>query len=70
MAKKKNPPIITHTELLCLAAQTLERDIRHWEAACADLPDAEERVGKICARQFLQLGAIRKMYLYETGTEM
>lgn len=70
MAKKRPEPVLTHTELLCLAARALEHDIRRWEEACRDLPDADIRVAEICERQIKQLDAIRQMYLIETGTEM
>lgn len=70
MARKKPEPALTHTELLCLAARTLEADIRHWEEACADLPDGAARAAEICERQIKQLDAIRQMYLIETGVEM
>lgn len=70
MAKKRPEPVLTHTELLCLAYRALEADIARWRETCADLPDASERVANICARQIKQLEAIRQMYLIETGTEM
>lgn len=70
MAKRKPEPIITHTGLLCLAYRALEQDVEYWRSACADLPDAEERVEGICAKQLAQMDAIRTMYKYETGVEM
>jgi hypothetical protein len=70
MAKKKPTPVITHTELLCYAANWLNQDIRHWEEACADMPNGEVNAALICERQINQLNAIRQMYLLETGTEM
>lgn len=70
MARKKPEPVITHTELLCLAARTLEADISHWEEACADWPNGAAQAAEICARQIKQLDAIRQMYLFETGVEM
>ena len=70
MAKKKPTPAITHIELLCYAANWLNADIRKWEEACSDMPNAEEQAALICERQINQLNAIRQMYYLETGTEM
>lgn len=70
MAKKKATPILTHTELLCLAYRELERDVDHWRLACAGLNEEATRLENICARQFAQMAAIRDMYKIETGTEM
>ena len=70
MSKRKPAPIITHTELLCLAYRTLEKDVGHWRTTLDGLPDAEERVAGICARQLAQMDAIRTMYRYETGVDM
>ena len=70
MAKKRPVPVLTHTELLCLAYRALEDDVRHWQNACAGHPDADEQVQHICARQLAQMDAIREMYRIETCTEL
>lgn len=70
MAKKRPAPVLTHTELLCYAANWLQRDIDNWRIACADLPNGEEQARMICERQLKQLDAIRQMYFFETGTEV
>lgn len=70
MAKRKPAPVLTHTELLCLAYRSLEQDVRNWELAFAALPEGEHHLEDVCARQLAQMDAIRSMYLFETGTEM
>lgn len=73
MPKKKPEPVLTHTELLCLAYRTLEQDVRHWEEALEKLPPEEKTEGLlsgICHDQLRKMDAIRTMYRLETGTEM
>lgn len=70
MAKRKPEPVLTHTELLCLAYRELERDVDHWRFTCSLVHEDDEGLKHICARQLAQMAAIREMYKIETGTEM
>ena len=74
MARKKSEPILTHTELLGLAYRTLEREVQEWRDKLAKAGHATEEdeanVEAICSVQLRKMEAIRKMYFYETGTEM
>lgn len=70
MPRKKPEPVITHTELLCLAYRALEQDVRHWEVALEKLPPEERHLEEICAPQLRKMEAIRQLYLLETGVEM
>ena len=75
MARKKmNKPFITHAELLNLAYRALEQDIRQWEQVLKAVPDENQKqkqsIKRICGEQAIKLTAIRRMYLFETGTEI
>lgn len=70
MARTKNTPILTHTELLCLAYRALEQYVQYWEERLEKLPPEERNLEEICSVQLSKMEAIRQMYLYETGTEM
>ena len=70
MAKKKPTPVLTYTELLCLAYRALEGETRHWEEAIAELPPEERHLEEICADQFRKMEAIRALYRLETGTDL
>lgn len=71
MAKKRPAPVITHTELLCLAYRALKEDVIRWEKSLA-ITDQDEltlAMKSICADQFRKMSAIRQLYYFETGTE-
>lgn len=74
MARKKNTPILTHTELLCLAYRTLERDVQEWRDTLLKSGTAPEKVEDsvqaICAMQLRKMDAIQQMYFYETGIDL
>lgn len=70
MPRKKPTPVLTYTELLCLAYRALEQDVRRWEVAIDELPPEERHLAEICADQFRKMEAIRTLYQLETGTEM
>ena len=70
MARKKETPILRYTELLCLAYRASEIDVEGWRTACAELPNPEENLSRICARQLSQMEAIRTIYHLETGSEL
>jgi hypothetical protein len=74
MARKKNTPILTHTELLCLAYRTLDREVQEWRDALAKASHATEEdeanVRAICSVQLRKMDAIQQMYFYETGMDL
>ena len=69
MARKKPSPAITYTAILNYAINYLTMDIRNWENALAELPDCDERLAEICARQIAEIEALKQMYKFETGEE-
>lgn len=68
---KKNTPVITHTEILVRAINSIEEEIGEWHNKCANLPQ-ENRDALIAAgTQELckKLDWLRLAYYTETGTE-
>lgn len=72
---KKNTPIITHTEILCLAIQAAARKLHEYDemvdkcdnmAAREIAADARDRNAEIWAPK---LAALKELYEIETGTE-
>lgn len=72
---KKDKPIITHTEILCLAIESLENTIRGWDENVEKGKDEATRKMLIemreqtVARLTPKLEALKSMYKIETGTD-
>lgn len=66
MAKRKQQPLLTHTEILALAMRCLETDIQKWEFDFHYHPDYAEEMCKP-AREKLKI--LQELYRIETGTE-
>ena len=66
MAKVK--PIITHTEILCLAIRSLESELEKTQYY-ADVPGCEDFREKTISELTHKLEALKAMYRIETGTE-
>lgn len=71
----KNEPIITHTEILCLAIQRLQNDIedikRRGESLAGKTGNkemADEIVAQLIAPMTPKLEALKELYRIETGT--
>lgn len=74
---KKNTPIITHTEILCLAIDSLQAQLREWDIkarkAASVGREAQEMVAAMreqdLARLAPKLEALKSMYKMETGAD-
>jgi hypothetical protein len=72
---KKNTPIITHTEILCLAIESLQAQIREWDEKMRKAASVGEEAQKMVAelrehevaRLDPKLEALKDMYNIETG---
>lgn len=72
---KKNTPIISHTEILCLAIQAAARKINEYDDMVNKCVTAEEREFAEFARDHNaaiwgpKLAALKELYKIETGKE-
>lgn len=72
---KKTTPIITHTEILCLAIQAVARKIHEYDEMVDKCDNAESREIAAYARDQNEaiwgpkLAALKEMYRIETGTD-
>ena len=73
---KKNTPIITHTEILCLAINKLLDEIKDIERRGAELIErtgnkemADNIVAQLAAPITPKLEALKEMYRIETGVD-
>ena len=74
---KKNTPIITHTEILCLAIESLKASIREWDENVEKAAGKDVAVQQIVtelrdqnvARLAPKLAAPKQLYKIETGTD-
>lgn len=72
---KKNTPIITHTEILCLAIQSVARKIHEHDDMVDKCNNAAEREMAVAMRDQTaaiwkpKLEALKEMYRIETGTD-
>ena len=72
---KKNTPIITHTEILCLAIQTAARKLNDYDEMVAKCDSAESREIAEFARDHNatiwgpKLEALKDLYKIETGKD-
>lgn len=66
---KKTGPVITNTEILCLALRCLERDIDEMRKRCEGTPGAEVMLQHLIDESAPKLEAIRTLYRIETGTD-
>lgn len=67
MAKTK--PIITHTEILCLAIRNIEDKILDQTAQLGAIPSCDEMLNACISEGIAKLDALKEMYRIETGTE-
>ena len=72
---KKNTPIITHTEILCLAIQTAARKLHEYDEMVDKCDNMAEREIAAYARDHNaeiwapKLAALKELYKIETGTD-
>lgn len=69
MARKNHEPIITHTEILNRAIDSVKREIFQWEEQAKAKPAISEQIKAMTAPLYKKLEALESMYIYETGTE-
>lgn len=66
---KKTSPVITHTEILCLALRCLEHDIDQMRKRCEGIPGAEVALQHCIDEKAPKMEALRTLYRIETGTD-
>ena len=66
---KKTTPVITHTEILCLALRCLEHDIDKVREQIKGLPGAEAMLQYTIDEKAPKMEALRTLYRIETGTD-
>lgn len=65
---KQHKPIITHTEILCLAIRSLENELDKTQFY-GDFPEGKAFKDKTVNELTPKLEALKEMYRIETGTE-
>lgn len=70
MAKKTNP-IITHTEIINRAIQSIEAEIDEWRGRCKGLPKEQADTYFDATTKELRekLDALKTLYRIETGSD-
>lgn len=66
---KKNNPIITHTEILCLAIRQIESEIKSQESYMGGIPECEAFLENYKNERIHKLEALKEIYQIETGAE-
>lgn len=69
MARRNPAPIITHTEILARAIDSVKREVGTWEEKAQKNPAVSEQVKILTDPLLKKLEALETMYIYETGTE-
>ena len=67
--KKKNNPIITHTEIICLAITAVDAQIAEWRDKCPDTPAGFSMFCTATEGLQTKRQALKQLYMFETGTE-
>lgn len=67
MAKEK--PIITHTEILCLAIRHLENETNRQRKYYSGIPECRPLLENLLEESTSKLKALKELYRIETGTE-
>lgn len=66
---KKNTPIITHTEILCLAIRSIQKEINEMTAYLEGIESKAEYLAFFLAERTPKLDALKELYRIETGSE-
>ena len=72
MAKKRSNPVITHTEILCLAIAQLQNQVQAYAEKASQFPKAHPNVELLEAMADslkAKIDAIKTLYMMETGVE-
>lgn len=72
MAKKRSNPVITHTEILCLAIAQLQNQVQVYTEKARQLPEGHpniELMEEMAAPLKSKMDAIKTLYMMETGVE-
>ena len=69
---KKTSPIITHTEILARAANSIKREIDEWRDRCKGLPKEQADTYFDATTKELRekLDALKTLYRIETGADI
>ena len=69
---KKTTPIITHTEILSRAINSIEGDIEAWLVQCEGLPEdiRAEMFNKSTEELRSKLETLKTLYRIETGSDV
>ena len=65
---KKSTPVITHTEILARAIQSINTEINGWRDKCSGLLDTAALFDSATNELTNKLDALKTMYYFETGT--
>lgn len=66
---KKTTPIITHTEIICLAIRCLEQEVEEMRKRCDETPGMEVMLQAYTSDKEPKLEALRMLYRIETGAD-
>ena len=66
---KKNTPLITHTEILCLAIRNLEQELKTKTQYYEGIPECQTFLEAALKELTPKLEALKEMYRIETGTD-
>ena len=68
---KKSTPIITHTEIINRAINSVKAEIADWHNKCESLPQPirDEMIAQSTTLLQEKLEALKEMYRIETGTD-
>lgn len=71
MAKKTTAPIITHTEILARAINSVIREIEEWRTRCEALPQPQKDSAFDFSTKELRekLATMKALYRIETGAD-
>ena len=70
MAKKKNEPVITYTELLNRAYNDLHREVKEWIDRTGGDQEKIKALSVILDPLHDKMNAVKVMYQYETGVNL
>jgi hypothetical protein len=69
--KKKSAPVITYTEILNRAINSIQAEVEDWRSKCESFPkdQAEALFTQATAELVSKLEALKQLYAIETGAD-
>ena len=67
--EKKKTPIITHTEILARAIQSIKQEIDGWRENCENMQEGAQMFEAATAGLSAKLDALKDLYRIETGND-